>query len=227
VNEVKVVAISDMHGELPRQLPACDLLLIAGDIVPLRNHSPFYQAQWLREEFGSWLEQQPAKHIVATWGNHDFIGERAPHLVPRLPWTLLVDQAVELLGLKVYGTPWQPRFFDWAFNLDEPDLERRWQRIPPDTDILVCHGPPYGYGDLAGAIPGIRTEPEHTGSPSLTRRILEIKPQLVVFGHIHEAYGVYEKDGVVMANVSIVDGAYRMVNAPYVRAVRANKERIP
>jgi Icc-related predicted phosphoesterase len=223
MSDVMVVAISDFHGTLPEHLPASDLLLIAGDISPLQNHDPYYQAEWLRDEFGPWLRRQPAKHIVATWGNHDFIGERLPHLVPPLPWTLLVDEAVELLGLKIYGTPWQPRFMDWAFNLDEPELEKKWARIPAGIDILVCHGPPHGFGDLASAMASIRNEPEHTGSPSLTRRILEIRPQLVVFGHIHEGYGVYEKDGIVMANVSIGTGRHRMTNEPYVGVVQSNE----
>ena len=29
----------------------------------------------------------------------------------------LQDSSVELFGLKIYGTPWQPEFCGWAFNL--------------------------------------------------------------------------------------------------------------
>jgi Icc-related predicted phosphoesterase len=208
MDSIKVVAISDLHGYLPEDLPSCDLLLIAGDICPLRDHSPFAQAQWLGTVFRKWLDRQRARQIVATWGNHDFVGERAPDMVPGLHWHMLVDDWVELLGMKIYGTPWQPRFFDWAFNLDEPDLERKWRQIPDDTDILLLHGPPHGYGDmnLAG---------QHTGSPSLTKRIAEIRPQLAVFGHIHEAYGVFDLDGITLANVSLMNIRYEPVNRPF------------
>jgi Icc-related predicted phosphoesterase len=220
VNDVKIVAISDIHGQLPESLPPCDLLLIAGDICPLTDHEPRAQANWLATEFRAWLDRQRAAQVVATWGNHDFVGELAPHLVPPLRWQMLVDQAIEVLGLKIYGSPWQPRFFDWAFNLDEPDLEKRWQRIPSGIDILLLHGPPYGYGDLAGPN-RFHPQGEHTGSPSLTRRILEVRPQLAVFGHIHEAFGVYELENVVLANVSVLNARYELVNRPFEAVLRA------
>ena len=219
MSEPRIVAISDFHGQLPANLPACDLLLIAGDICPLNDHTPRAQADWLATEFRPWLDRQSATHIVATWGNHDFVGELAPYMVPRLRWHMLVDETVELMGLKIYGTPWQPRFFDWAFNLDEPDLERKWARIPEGTDILIVHGPPHGYGDLAGPNQFNPTG-HHTGSPSLTRRILEVRPQLVVFGHIHEGYGVYDLENMVLANVSLLNERYEMVNRPFEGVVR-------
>lgn len=217
-----VCAISDLHGQLP-QIAECDLLLIGGDICPCRfglgrmSHDEIatHQAFWLRDTFRPWLEEQPAKHVVATWGNHDWIGEVAPERAPDLPWHMLCDAGIELLGFKIYGTPWQPRFFDWAFNADENVLEQKWAAIPDDTDILVLHGPPHGYGDLAPAYKGIRDEMEHTGSPSLKKRIMDIKPQLAIFGHIHGGYGVYKENDVVMANVSVVNEQYRLANKPF------------
>jgi Icc-related predicted phosphoesterase len=203
---MRVCAVSDLHGFLP-EVPPCELLLIAGDICPLHDHSPLGQAEWLDSDFRAWLEWLPMP-VVAVWGNHDFIGEQAPFLVPRLPWTLLQDSAVEIDGWKVYGSPWQPRFLDWAFNLDEPELERKWAVIPDDTDILLLHGPPYGYGDWVG-------RGEHTGSPSLLRRVQEVRPRLVVYGHIHEGRGEWQADGVTLANVTLVDAAYRPVYPPW------------
>lgn len=207
--KLKIVAISDLHGKLPA-IPECDLLLIGGDICPCRGSQQSgitFQSFWLRGEFEPWLRDVPAKHVVATWGNHDWIGERAPERV-RLPWTMLVDQSTELFGLKIYGTPWQPVFFDWAFNLTEPQLERKWAAIPDDTDILLLHGPPHGIGDMADS--------GHVGSPSLRRRVSEVKPRLAVFGHIHSGYGVYEVGGSKLVNASLLDESYRMVNAPHV-----------
>jgi hypothetical protein len=137
----------------------------------------------------------------------DFIWEKAPHLVPRLPWTYLQDDFTTFRGWKIYGTPHQPRFFDWAFNLDEPDLERKWSFIPDDTDILLSHGPPHGFGDWVD-------RDEHVGSPSLAEKIREIRPKLVIYGHIHPGFGVYEMPGITLANVSILNDRYVWTNLP-------------
>lgn len=61
----------------------------------------------------------------------------------------LEDNAVELYGLKFYGTPWQPEFCRWAFNLPRGKacLEK-WDLIPEDCDVLITHTPPVGHGDL-------------------------------------------------------------------------------
>jgi Icc-related predicted phosphoesterase len=206
---VTVAAMSDLHGYLPAT-PPCDLLLIAGDLAPFLGIEA--QAGWLGGTFKEWLDQVPAREVVAVAGNHDWIFERAPHLVPNLRWRYLQDSGVELFGLKIYGTPWQPRFFDWAFNLDEPELEAKFNRIPDGTDIVVAHGPPFGFGDLAMRLSG----GVHVGSPSLRNRLLAVKPRLCVFGHIHEGRGVYHEDGVEFANVSVVDQQYERAHAPMV-----------
>src|SRR4051812_12302796 len=112
-------ALSDLHGTLPEIAP-CDLLLLGGDLCPVTDHRLSYQADWLDTTFRRWLEQVPARRIVAVAGNHDLVFEKAPYLLPRdLPWTYLQDSGCTWEGLQLYGTPWQPWFFDWAFNLYE------------------------------------------------------------------------------------------------------------
>src|SRR5262245_1002245 len=122
IHIMKIVAMSDMHGQLPARVPACDLLLLGGDVTPVEDHSIGFQASWLDREFRDWLQAQPARKIVGIAGNHDFIFEQAPGLVPELPWTYLQDSGIEWEGLKIWGTPWQPIFFDWAFNGDPERL---------------------------------------------------------------------------------------------------------
>ena len=82
--------------------------------------------------------------------------------------------------------------------------------IPEDTDILVLHGPPYGYGDYSSY------GDEHTGSPSLLERIKEVKPKLVVFGHIHEGRGQWEYEDIKLANVTLVNSKYHPIHEPWV-----------
>lgn len=209
---MKIVALSDMHGILP-PIPACDLLLLAGDLCPVQNHKLPFQAEWLDTTFRRWLEVQPARKIIGVAGNHDFIFQEAPELVPRnLPWTYLQDAGVEWEKRKIWGTPWQPWFHDWAFNLYEEDLKPKWALIPEGTDILVLHAPPRGFGD---GVPEYNGNLRLTGSPSLLERIDWVKPRLAVYGHIHEGRGQWQRGPTVLANVTILDAAYDHAYPPW------------
>jgi Icc-related predicted phosphoesterase len=210
---MRIVAVSDLRGMLPA-IPPCDLLLLGGDLCPVQNHRLPFQAEWLNTTFRAWLERQPARKVVGVAGNHDFVFERARFAVPAdLPWTYLQDEATEWEGLKIYGSPWQPWFFDWAFNLYEDELEKKWRMIPAGTDILVLHGPPYGYGD---GVPERGGSVRRCGSPSLLRRIEEVRPKLVIFGHIHEGRGEWRLGPTVLANVTLVNAGYEEAYSPWV-----------
>lgn len=208
----KICCISDLHGNLPK-IPDCDLLLIGGDLC--QNHNDYF---WYGKHLKPWVDDLSTRcKVVAVAGNHDFVFQQQPYVVPDMGWSYLQDSGIDWNGLKIWGSPWQPRFYDWAFNLDEPDLERKWSLIPENTDIVLLHGPPYGYGDKSE----YRSEKsnntewlgyEHTGSKSLLKRIQEIKPKLVVAGHIHSGYGKYEIGSTIFINASLVNNKYLPVN---------------
>ncbi|MCA9173344.1 MAG: metallophosphoesterase [Planctomycetales bacterium] len=205
---MKITAIADLHGHEPRIAP-CDLLLIGGDILMGGADAPD-QRGILHEVTGPWLAEQlmtGVRHVVAVAGNHDFIFQQEPERVPPLPWTYLQDSGVELNGLKIWGSPWQLPFYDWAFNLEEQDLAEKWALIPDDTDILLTHSPPYGFGD--------RTREGHVGSRTLRERVEQIKPRLHVFGHIHVARGVWRNSHTTFVNAALVDARYRLRHNPF------------
>lgn len=207
-----VIATSDLHGLLP-EIPPCDLLLIGGDVTPLRVHEPIGQAAWLQGPFSEWVDQPHIKNVVLVAGNHDWVFERAPGLVV-LPKrvTYLFDSGTVIDGLKVWGSPWQPPFCDWAFNAGEARRAAAWRLVPDDTDVLVLHGPPYGFGDrVSHPRPG---EDPCVGCKLLLERIQEVSPRLTVFGHIHSGYGRWETPFGILANVSYVDERYQAHNAP-------------
>jgi hypothetical protein len=56
--------------------------------------------------------------------------------------------------------------------------------IPPETEILLTHGPPRGILDTIYS-------GENVGCEELITRLRGIRPRLHVFGHIHEAHGAY------------------------------------
>ena len=216
---MKIVAVSDLHGILP-EIPPCDLLLIAGDICPTGNHKPPFQAEWLDTVFRRWLESlRHVGKVIGIAGNHDFIFQNAPHLVPAgLNWIYLQDSLTEYAGLRIWGTPWQPWFHDWAFNGTPELLKEKWALIPSPLDILIVHGPPRGFGDAVRAWLG---HVQHTGCPSLLQRIQEIQPEVVVYGHIHEGRGVWQlTERTTLANVTILDASYDHVYQPWTYEMR-------
>ena len=208
---IKIAAVSDLHGHLPK-IPDCDLLLIAGDICPdfVMNgkirlpYSSESQYLWLDKEFRVWLNNLDCD-VVGCAGNHDWAFY--DNLYPtNLNWTYLKDSHCTINGLKIYGSPWQREFHNWAFNLKEEHLDANYDMIPDDTDILLTHGPPYGFGDQT-------PRGELVGSKHLIdRTAFDIKPKLHVFGHIHHSYGEWLFNNTIMANVSLCDEKYRPVN---------------
>jgi Icc-related predicted phosphoesterase len=215
----KICCISDLHGYLPK-IPECDLLLIGGDICG-DGHS-LLQARWLDVAFRDWLEHVPAKDIVGVCGNHDLVFESAPHLLPKdLPWHYLQDNLVELQGFKIYGLPWVSPVWG-AFNSREENLIRKYQNIPDDVDIIISHGPPFGIRDEAPLRyysaenetewPG----GEHCGSPSFREKIFDIKPKLVLFGHIHEGHGVSEFNDIIFVNAALMDAQNTPIYDPMI-----------
>lgn len=201
---MKVVALSDLHGHLPTIAGNPDLILLAGDFSPLANEAK--QFRWLNTKFRWWLESLPAR-VVACAGNHDWPLYNQKEKVKRLGlrWTYLEDDGIEIAGLNCFGVPWTLEFNDWAFNASKEELMERFAAIPEGTDIVITHGPPYGFGDIVRGI-------GHVGSISLLHRIEEVKPRLVVFGHIHEGRGLWNYDGVILANVTLVNEKYELVH---------------
>jgi Icc-related predicted phosphoesterase len=114
------------------------------------------------------------------------------------------------LGIKFYGSPWQPWFCDWAFNLQRgPEIKAKWDLIPLDTQVLITHGPPLGYGDKT-------FENELVGCQDLLNAILAIKPRYHICGHIHEGMGISCNEYTTFLNVSSCDPWYSIANPPAV-----------
>jgi Icc-related predicted phosphoesterase len=203
---VRVVAVSDLHGFLP-SIPRCDLLLIGGDVCPLVDHDVDFQADWLSTTFSTWLEGVRAETVAGIAGNHDFVAQFAPDLMRGLPWRYLLDEQCEIGGLRIWGTPWTPRFGDWAFMDVEERLAERWRGVAADTDVLLSHGPPVGYGmTVAG---------DDAGSPAMLDTIMRVRPRYCLYGHIHEATGTFHVGPSELVNISHVNERYVPVHAPH------------
>ncbi len=211
---MRIVCVSDTHNCTDEiDVPEGDILIHSGDATTTGTVDEV-------KRFNSWFSTFPHKNKIFVAGNHDWLFERdngsaRSLLSPSI--TYLQDSFVHIDGLKVYGSPWQPRFFDWAFNLNRGyELAEKWAMIPDDIDILITHGPPYGILDEVPRQWGI----EKTGCEELRKRVDQIASKgtlkLHTFGHIHCGYGVAERAGVRFVNASNCDESYDPIQPPIV-----------
>ncbi len=206
---INITLISDTHLVFNdvNSLPGGDILIHAGDVSKRGRIDEIY-------EFLTFFESIPNyKHKVFIAGNHDFRFEDDPNsimeLLNRFPnLNYLENKLIEIEGIKIWGSPIQPWFHDWAFNRTRGDqIKKYWDMIPADIDILVTHGPPFGILDRT------RTG-ERVGCEDLLESLKRIKPKIHVFGHIHEGYGTIERDDVLFVNASVLNLSYQATQNP-------------
>lgn len=211
---MRIVCISDtLNCNEQITVPDGDILIHAGDSLANGTVQEF-------EAFIGWFSSLPHAHKFFIAGNHDWLfqllPDKAEELIPP-SITYLQDSSVEVLGLKVYGSPWQPRFYDWAFNLNRgPEMAEKWALIPEDTEILITHGPPHGILDEVETKFG----GSHEGCEELRKRVEYLsgngKLKFHIFGHIHSGHGVDKQFGVEFVNASICDEGYQPTQPPIV-----------
>ena len=216
---MRITFISDTHTKhrnITPDLPGGDLLIHAGDIM---NSGYDENDIW---EFLQWFESQDQyKSQVFIAGNHDRLFEnnfdKVKNILIEYPYiSYLWDNALTYVNeeanesCKLYGSPWQPEFYQWAFNLPRngEDLKEKWFWIPKDTDILVTHGPPFGHCDEA-------PYGGHVGCELLRERVDEFPPKIHVFGHIHAGYGYKFHNGTHFFNASVLNERYNYENKPF------------
>jgi predicted phosphodiesterase len=182
-------------------VPEGDVLLHAGDFTRRGTEEEV-------RAFGGFLARLAHREKVVVAGNHDFLFESEPERARGLlgEVTYLQDAGVTLAGIRVWGSPWQPWFHDWAFNLPRgAALAEKWALVPEGVDVLVTHGPPLGVMDRVW-------DGRRVGCEELARAITRIRPRVHLFGHIHEGYGVRQEGGVLSINASSCNLLYRPVN---------------
>jgi Icc-related predicted phosphoesterase len=205
--------ISDTHTKhrnCELDLPGGDLLLHAGDFM----NSGYHEIE--ATEFFDWfdtLDNYDTKVFIA--GNHDRLMENGPDRMEDILTgykniDYLEDSKIVVNDINIYGSPYQPEFYNWAFNLPRNgwELELKWKDIPNDTDILISHGPPFGHCDVTpyGNL--------NVGCELLRVRVDELKPKIHVFGHVHSGYGYKFHNGTHFINASILNERYNYANKP-------------
>ena len=210
---MRLVCLADIHGNtlalakaggIAREVKA-DAILICGDIVSNTIYNDFIS-----------LLKDTSLHgkcpIILTPGNHDSwtVKKRFPlHCVSenqseywkmdktRYDIVCLLESAYVLNGVKIWGSPYTSRYLDWHWQRDVKDMKFD---IPKNTDVLITHEPPFGYGDAT-------LDCRRIGSEALTQAVKDTPNlKLHVFGHNHHDAGWTGRiNGMVLANVSCHD----------------------
>ncbi|CAB9502678.1 Metallophosphoesterase domain-containing protein 1 [Seminavis robusta] len=220
----RIVCMSDTHGkhaDIPF-LPHGDVLIHAGDFTKIGETDAVHD---LSRYFQQQQQDSGFQEVVCIAGNHDITFHPdyyektwSRHIRSFDPFetrealqhcTYLEDSSARILNdkISVYGSPWTPSFFQWAFNLERGEaLGKVWGRIPNDTDVLVTHGPPQGRQDVT-------LHSGNFGCQDLLQEIQDrVKPRLHIFGHIHEGYGVSYDGHTLYVNASNLDIGYEAIN---------------
>lgn len=208
-NKVRIVCMSDTHSTMSHikfDIPDGDIFIHAGDFTTRGRKQEVI-------EFNEWIGQLPHKHKVVIAGNHEIPFEKASSKNEYRQYltkcTYLEDELIEICGLKIFGTPWQPVYGFWAFNVPRgAECLEKWNKIPENIDLLVSHGPPLGHGDLCRS--GLRA-----GCVELLSTVQQrVKPKYHIFGHIHEGYGITSDGTTTFVNASTCNIFYFPQNQP-------------
>jgi Icc-related predicted phosphoesterase len=210
---LKLVIISDTHSHHRRVIvPDGDVLIHCGDIT-FRGELPII------EDFSNWLKEQPHKRKIVIAGNHElgfshgYKRNSFIDLIRASGADYLEDSLVEIDGVLFYGTPWQPEFCNWEWNLPRgKELKAKWALIPDRVQVLITHCPPFGILDEATSDNNL----EKIGCKDLLRRIKQLKHLKVsCFGHNHLKGGqMIEQGGVKFVNAAVCTENYNPTNLP-------------
>lgn len=222
---MRITVISDTHTRhdlVTKDLPGGDLLIHTGDLM----NSGYDEKDVVN--FCNWyssVNTYESKVFIA--GNHDRMFQDFPEKIQEIlefhkSIDYVEDDTLVLYGdgpegnspednIRIYGSPWQPWFYDWAFNLPRNGLglASKWEAIPKSTDILLTHGPAWGILDTV-----VGRRYDNLGCELLTQRIQQIQPKIHVCGHIHTGYGYKFENGTHFFNASVLDEQYEYTQKP-------------
>jgi hypothetical protein len=208
----RIICISDTHNRHAElALPEGDVLIHSGDFT---MHGTAEETR----AFAEWFLDQSHPHKILVAGNHEHLFEKEPDtaraLLPGVHY--LQDSGVDLDGVHFWGSPWQPEYGGWAFNLPKGEaLARKWRQVPSGLDVLITHVPPSGVMDLI-------TNGIAIGCEALHSELRRIRPHLHAFGHAHESRGVQQTGGWLSINAAICDEHYHVMHQPVI--VECNRD---
>jgi Icc-related predicted phosphoesterase len=217
---MKAVVLSDTHNQHRKiALPKGDILIHCGDFTLNGEENECLNfLKWLGE-----VEGEYAKVFIIP-GNHDAYFTSASRLLYQDAlkkytkntvdlWleTYLKNQIYMFDGYSFFGFP--HTHFHRHMNDFFTTVERHNALVENilNCNILVSHGPPYGYLDAGGR------NMDNLGSKKLKDKITSMSDlKLMTFGHIHEQGGkITRYKDIQLVNAAVLDYPdYKLVGKP-------------
>jgi Icc-related predicted phosphoesterase len=193
--KVRIVALGDTHGRHREvDVPEGDILVHTGDFMA--------SGEDFREiiDFNFWLSEQRVETSIVIAGNHDLLLQKQRYFARSFLSNAiyLENSGYHTRGIRFWGSPYTPEFMGWAFMAERGEaIDRYWKMIPSSTDVLVTHGPPFGYLDVY--------ESRHVGCEMLANELKRRNISVNIFGHIHPGFGQARLGETRLYNVAIPD----------------------
>lgn len=169
---MRLVILSDTDGHhgFISFVPDGDVLIHAGDLSLCGTLEEV-------EGFLGWFGALPHQHKLLVARSHDRLSEQrstvAEGMMPS-GITYLRDAGVSIEGINFWGSPWQPWFYDWAFNVQRgAEIAAKWALIPNDVHVLITHGPPIASSTRCWCRQGSIKAARRCGSGSVRCRRLD------------------------------------------------------
>ncbi|MDR1895524.1 MAG: metallophosphatase domain-containing protein [Prevotellaceae bacterium] len=198
---MQIVFLSDTHNQHSAlaNLPAADMIIHAGDISMAGSAAEVM-------DFIDWFDSLDYQYKLFIAGNHDYCldGKARERLQKFLPSNMhyLYNSGVEIEHIKFWGIP-----FLISCELRIANYRSALENIPRDTDVLITHRPPFGILDKSANI--------QYGCPDLLQTVQRICPRYHLFGHVHDACGIYKpQNGATFINGAILNENYQLANEP-------------
>lgn len=231
MGKLKIVAISDIHGELVNITQPADILILAGDISPTNiQWDKLKMKFWLETEFIYWVKSLPVKKVFYIAGNHDFYFQGlsdinifmlqilSDHKLKYLLNETTIYKDEEGTEWSIFGTPYCNIFGTWPFMREEKYMVEKFIEIPDIVDIIISHDPPYGVGmvDVVLEKPRNKKFGDHVGNKPLRDRLEQINFKYNFCGHIHSGqHDAVDFNGGKSVNVSLLNENYELWYSPY------------
>lgn len=192
---MRILAVSDLHGDTKKAEELAeraykekvDLVVLAGDLS--------YFEEGLENMIGPFVKKK--KKVLLIPGNHETLAT-ADFLAQRYGAVNLHGYSVKYKGVGFFGCGGANMGLFKVGEKDMLELLRKGYRGLKDVKkrVMVTHIHPSGtiMEKLSRHV---------TGSDSVRKAVEQLKPNLLLCGHVHEASGLEEKIGnTLVINVS-------------------------